>query len=101
ERQVVLLLEFAMALGPLWTHTRHIETRALNRGVQVADGAGFTGTARREIGRVEIKDQRPGTQQGAQRYGLPSVIRQRKLWRSTPNLQHATTPRLHVSRPRS
>src|SRR6185437_7857350 len=88
ERELVLLAESAVTLGTLRTHTRDFEPRRVELRVQVPDLASLARASRREVGRVEVEDERAVAQQIAERSRLAVLVRQGEFRRPGADCQH-------------
>src|SRR5207244_10884275 len=88
ERELVAIAKRTMTLGGLWTDTGHVEAGLLNRHVQVTNAAGLTPAAGCEVRGIEVENQRPVTQQSAQRDVLATVVRQGEFRCSRAYFQH-------------
>jgi hypothetical protein len=89
ERQLVFLPKFGMRVRRLRTDADHPHAGSLNLGVQVAEFAGLAGATRREIGGVEVEDDRARAQQFGQRSVGSGIVRKREFRRSFTRFQHA------------
>ena len=88
EGELVLVAERAMALRALRADARDFEPGRIELRMQVPDLASLASTSRREIGGVEIEDQRPIAQQIAERGHLAVRVRQGEFGCPSADCQH-------------
>ncbi len=90
--QLVLIPEPAMTLGRLRADADDAKACRDYLRVKVADVAGLLSAAGREVGRVEVEDQRPVFQESRQPLLAAILVGQRKIRGKFADSQHLIRP---------